>query len=61
VGPNVSIEQGSAISGSVVRNSIVRGSVRVKDAVVDNSMIGERAVVMGHALDLSLSDDSTLG
>jgi ADP-glucose pyrophosphorylase len=57
----VSIEQGSAISGSVVRNSIVRGSVRVKDAVVDNSMIGERAVVMGHALDLSLSDDSTLG
>jgi len=61
VGPNVSIEQGSAITGSVVRNSIVRGSVRVKDAVIDNSMLGERAVVTGHALDLSLSDDSTLG
>jgi glucose-1-phosphate thymidylyltransferase len=61
VGPNVSIEKGSAITGSVVRNSIVRGGVRVQDAVIDNSMLGERAVVTGHALDLSLSDDSTLG
>jgi hypothetical protein len=29
--------------------------------VIDNSMLGERAVVTGHALDLSLSDDSTIG
>ncbi len=61
VGPNVSIETGSAITGSVVRNSIVRSGVRVKDAVIDNSMLGERAIVTGQALDLSLSDDSTLG
>lgn len=61
VGPNVSIEPGTSITDSVVRNSILRGMVRVQDAVIDNSMIGERAVVMGHALDLSISDDSTLG
>lgn len=61
VGPNVSIEPGTSIIDSVVRNSILRGMVRVQDAVIDNSMIGERAVVMGHALDLSISDDSTLG
>jgi glucose-1-phosphate thymidylyltransferase len=61
VGPNVSIGTGSTITGSVVRNSIVRGGVRVQDAVVDNSMLGERAVVIGRALDLSLSDDSTIG
>ena len=59
VGPNVSIEAGAAISGSVVRNSILRGEVRVQDAVIDNSMIGQRASVNGRALDLSLSDDST--
>jgi len=61
VGPNVSIEKGTTISGSVVRNSILRGGVRVQDAVIDNSMVGERAVVTGHAMDLSLSDDSTVG
>ncbi|MCB9182498.1 MAG: NTP transferase domain-containing protein [Flavobacteriales bacterium] len=60
VGPNVSVEKGASISGSVVRDSILRGSVRVQDAVIANSMIGERAVVKGHAMDLSLGDDSTL-
>lgn len=61
VGPYVSIEKGSTVTNSVVRNSILRGGVRVQDAVIDNSMVGERAQVKGHALDLSLSDDSTLG
>ncbi|MBL7962779.1 MAG: NTP transferase domain-containing protein [Flavobacteriales bacterium] len=61
VGPYVSIEKGSAVTNSVVRSSILRGGVRVQDAVIDNSMLGERAAVTGHALDLSLSDDSTIG
>lgn len=60
VGPNVSIEQGATVSGSVVKNSILRGHTRVQDAVLDNSMIGERAQVTGKALDLSVSDDSTV-
>ena len=61
VGPNVSIEEGARISGSVVRDSILRGGVRVQDAVIANSMIGERASVTGRALDLSLGDDATAG
>lgn len=61
VGPNVSIEHGATITGSVVRNSIIRPGVTVTDAVVDNSMIGERAIVRGTAMDVSLSDDSTVG
>lgn len=61
VGPNVSIEQGTSITGSVVRNSILRGNVRVQDAVIDNSMIGERGIVSGRPMDLSTSDDSTVG
>ena len=61
VGPNVSIEKGTSVTGSVVRNSILRGMVRVQDAVIDNSMVGERASVVGRAMDLSVSDDSTVG
>ena len=61
VGPNVSIESGATITNSVVRNSIVRPAVQITDAVIDNSMIGERAIVAGKAMDLSLSDDSTVG
>jgi len=61
VGPHVSVGAGSVITGSVVRNSILGTDARVDDAVVANSMIGRRAQVRGHALDLSLSDDSTLG
>lgn len=60
VGPYVSIEKGTTVTGSVVRRSILRGMVRVQDAVIDNSMIGERASVHGRALDLSVSDDSTI-
>jgi glucose-1-phosphate thymidylyltransferase len=61
VGPNVSIEAGAVLVNSVVRNSIIRPGVKVTDAVIDNSMLGERAVVSGKAMDLSLSDDSTVG
>lgn len=61
VGPNVSIESGAVITNSVVRNSIVRPGVRITDAIIDNSMLGERAMVTGTAMDLSLSDDSTVG
>jgi glucose-1-phosphate thymidylyltransferase len=61
IGPYVSIEKGSTVTNSVVRSSILRGGVRVQDAVIDNSMLGERAAVTGHALDLSLGDDSKIG
>jgi glucose-1-phosphate thymidylyltransferase len=61
VGPNVSIENGATITNSVVRNSIVRPAVQITDAIIDNSMLGERAIVTGKAMDLSLSDDSTVG
>ena len=61
IGPYVSIEAGTTITASVVRNSIVRPAVTISNAVIENSMIGERATVKGHPLDLSVGDDSTLG
>ena len=60
VGPNVSIENGSRVTGSVVRNSIVRSDANITDAVIDNSMLGERASVRGHAMDLSIGADCTV-
>jgi len=60
VGPNVSIENGSRITGSVVRNSIVRSDAKITDAVIDNSMLGERSTVRGHAMDLSIGADCTI-
>ncbi|MCO6481636.1 MAG: NTP transferase domain-containing protein [Flavobacteriales bacterium] len=61
VGPYVSIEGGSTITGSVVRNSIVRPQATVADAVLGNCMLGERSTVRGKAMDLSIGDDCTLG
>ena len=61
VGPYVSIESGTTIIGSVVRNSIVRSHVNISDAVIDNSMLGERSTVRGQAMDLSIGDDCTIG
>jgi hypothetical protein len=43
-----------------VRSSIIRKQVKVYDAVIDNSMLGERASVRGRALDLSIGDDCTV-
>jgi glucose-1-phosphate thymidylyltransferase len=60
VGPNVSIENGSRITGSVVRNSIIRSDAKISDAVIDNSMLGERSAVRGHAMDLSIGADCTV-
>ena len=61
VGPYVSIESGSTITGSIVRNSIVAAHVNISDAVIDNCMLGERATVRGRAMDLSIGDDCTIG
>ena len=61
IGPYVSIESGSTITASIVRNSIVGAQVNISDAVIDNSMLGKRASVRGHAMDLSIGDDCTIG
>ncbi len=60
VGPHASIGQGSTISDALVKNSIVQANTKLSNTVVANSMIGEGAEVKGKALDLSMSDYTTL-
>ena len=56
VGPHVSVGAGSSIESSVVRNSIVQERAEVLGALLENSMVGNEARVRGTARQLSLGD-----
>jgi glucose-1-phosphate thymidylyltransferase len=60
IGPYASIGANSIIESSVVKNSIIQASVKVINANLSNSMLGEGAEVKGKALDLSISDYSQI-
>jgi glucose-1-phosphate thymidylyltransferase len=59
VGPHASIGAGSVIESSIVSNSILQEQTNVRNAVIENSMIGQAAVCTARALQLSISDYST--
>jgi glucose-1-phosphate thymidylyltransferase len=61
VGPNVSLGRGVRVVSSVVNDSIIGAKSEVLGATVRNSMVGERAVVRGKPMELSIGDDSTIG
>jgi glucose-1-phosphate thymidylyltransferase len=59
VGPFTSVGNNSHITNSVVKNSIIRDAVHIKDAGIDNSLIGNHAHYHGQLSDLSMGDYST--
>lgn len=59
IGPNVSIEAGSRIEDSRVSNSIIQANSIVKNARLDNAMLGKHVTYMDKSLDLSIGDFST--
>lgn len=60
VGPHVSIGANSSVNNGVINNSIIQPSTKLSNTIISNSMIGEGAEVKGKALDLSMSDYTTL-
>ena len=60
VGPHVSISAGARIDDSRVKNSIVQSAAAVRHANVENSMIGNSAVLASQPADLSLGDFNVL-
>ena len=56
IGPHVSIGKGSSIERSIVRNSIIQENSILRQACIENSMVGNYAGVEGKAIDLSLGD-----
>jgi glucose-1-phosphate thymidylyltransferase len=59
IGPYVSIGADSRIEGSVISNSIIQTNAKVRNSIVDNSMVGHAATYTGRPVQLSVSDYST--
>jgi glucose-1-phosphate thymidylyltransferase len=60
IGPHVSIGKGSKIHNAIVKNTIIRDNVTIRDAVVDDSIIGNHCTVTGEAQKLNLGDFTTV-
>jgi glucose-1-phosphate thymidylyltransferase len=60
IGPNVTIEAGSAIEGSTIANSIVGRGVQMKDAKVKGSVIGDKQKIEGRSIEDSVMDDGEI-
>jgi glucose-1-phosphate thymidylyltransferase len=60
IGPNVSIERGTRISGSRVRNTIVGRDARLNRVSLNDSLLGNGVVLDGFEGSASLGDHSEL-
>jgi glucose-1-phosphate thymidylyltransferase len=60
IGPNVSIEQGTKISGSRISHSIIGRDSTLTQAQLTGSMVGNGVVIRGFQGSASLSDNSEL-
>ena len=60
VGPFASIGANSIIEDSNVKNSIIQTHTLIKNATLDNAMIGNHATFDGNFTNVSIGDYSTL-
>jgi len=60
VGPHVSIAEGARVVNSVIRDSIVNAGAEVEDALLEHSIVGERAVVKGRPARVNVGDSSAI-
>lgn len=60
VGPNVSLGDGCHVVNSTVKNSLVQTHSHIKNAVLDNAMIGNHASFDGNFACISIGDYSVL-
>jgi glucose-1-phosphate thymidylyltransferase len=60
VGPNVSLGKGCHVVDSVIKNSLVQTHSHIKNANLDNAMIGSHASFDGNFTSISIGDYSVL-
>lgn len=60
VGPNVSLGKGSHVINSSIKNSLIQTHVHIKNANLDNAMIGNHASFDGNFTSISIGDYSVL-
>lgn len=61
VGPFVSVGDQARVVDSVVRNSIIADEAQVSRCVIEDSLVGARAIVEGTAKRLNVGDSSSVG
>jgi glucose-1-phosphate thymidylyltransferase len=60
VGPNVSLGNGCHVVDSIIKNSLVQTHAHIKNANLDNAMIGNHASFDGKFTSISIGDYSVL-
>ena len=60
VGPNVSLGNHSVVENSTIKNSLIQNNVKIHNAVLNHSMIGNHAVFNGEFTSISIGDYSNL-
>ena len=60
VGPHASIGDGITIENSIVKNSIIQTNSTIKNAELNNSMIGNASFFSGKSADASIGDFSVI-
>ncbi len=58
IGPNVSVAAGAQLRNAVVRDSIVNERALVEDILIEGSVVGENAVVVGGFKRVNVGDSS---
>jgi glucose-1-phosphate thymidylyltransferase len=58
IGPNVSLESGTRVSGSRLRNAMVGREAKITDSALDGALLGNHVVVEGYRGGASLGDHS---
>jgi glucose-1-phosphate thymidylyltransferase len=60
IGPYVSVAAGCKIDTSIMRNSILEEEAQVTDLVIENSLIGRKAEIIGRPRIINAGDNSEL-
>jgi glucose-1-phosphate thymidylyltransferase len=60
VGPNVSLGKGTHVTNSTIKNSLIQTHAHLKNAKLDNAMIGNHAIFDGDFKNVSIGDYSVL-
>jgi glucose-1-phosphate thymidylyltransferase len=61
VGPFASISRGVMVRESIVRDSIIEERAQINGALLDRSIVGRRASISGLARGLNVGDDAVVG
>lgn len=60
VGPNVSLGNGCHVIDSAIKNSLIQTHAHIKNASLDNAMIGNHAIFNGNFTSISIGDYTVL-